>query len=106
MEVVFETGGLIFDADFNDTPASKEIIENLPLESKVRTWGDEIYFDIGINASSEGAGIDVDVGDVGYWPDGKCLCVFFGATPSSNSDKPVHASPVVIVGKTGISPDE
>ena len=46
--------------------------------------------------------MDVSVGDIAYWPEGKCLCIFFGRTPASTDDKPVPASEVVIDGKTRV----
>jgi hypothetical protein len=46
-----------------------------------------------------GATKDVDVGDLGYWPEGDALCVFFGPTPASTSDKPVPYGPVNKLGK-------
>ena len=82
-----------------DNPTTQAIDKILPVESRAQTWGDEIYFDTSINAPSQGATTDVSIGDVAYWPQGKCLCVFFGKTPMSSSDKPVPASEVVIVGK-------
>ena len=90
--------------EFTDNPTAAKIKESLPIESKVKTWGDEIYFDTGIAAPAEGATVDVAVGDIAYWPDGKCLCIFFGRTPASSGDKPVPASEVVIVGKTTVEP--
>lgn len=92
------------EIEFLDNPTSKKILESLPIQSKVNTWGDEIYFDTGIAAPAEGATIDVDVGDVAYWPSGKCLCIFFGPTPASSGDKPVPASEVVKVGKVSLDP--
>ncbi|MBU1999038.1 MAG: hypothetical protein KKE64_06040, partial [Candidatus Omnitrophica bacterium] len=49
---------------------------------------------------------EVDVGDIAYWPEGQCICVFFGPTPVSKTDKPVPASPVAIIGKTLANPAE
>lgn len=92
------------EVEFLDNSTSKKILESLPIESKVKTWGDEVYFDTGIVAPAEGAAMDVAVGDVAYWPDGKCLCIFFGRTPASSEEKPVPASKVVIVGKTSLHP--
>jgi len=100
MKVLFNAESLDFDAEFNDTKTAKEIIQNLPFESTVSTWGDEIYFDIGFKASAQSATMEVDIGDIAYWPQGKCLCVFFGPTPASTTLKPEPASPVVVVGKT------
>ena len=100
MKVIFESESVTFGVNFNDSQTAKEIIQKLPLESTISIWGKEIYFDIGFKTSAQGATMDVSVGDVAYWPQGKCLCVFFGPTPASTTPKPVPASPVVIVGKT------
>lgn len=106
-QVIFQTTGQSFSVGFNDSEASQTILKNLPIRSRVSLWGNEIYFDTGISAPLSGATSDVSPGDVAYWPDGKCLCVFFGKTPASRgTDKPVPASPVVIVGRTGAAPDE
>jgi hypothetical protein len=105
MKVLFKTESFKFSAEFNDTITAKEIIQKLPVESIVSRWGDEIYFDIGFKASAEGATMDVDIGDIAYWSQGKSLCIFFGQTLASTSSKPVPASPVVIVGKTTVSPE-
>lgn len=50
--------------------------------------------------------MDVKIGDVAYWPEGKCFCVFFGRTEASTTDKPMPASPVVIIGSTMANPSE
>ena len=39
------------------------------------------------------------MGDVGYWPPGTSLCIFFGPTPASRGDEIRAASAVNIVGK-------
>jgi len=103
MKAVFKTESFTFDVEFNDTQTAKEIVENLPVESVISTWGDEIYFSTGFKASPQGAAMDVEAGDVAYWAQGKSLCVFFGPTPASTSQAPVPASPVVVVGKTRAS---
>lgn len=83
-----------------ENPTVKAIVEKFPLKSTVSTWGDEIYFDTGINAPVSKLTTDVSVGDVAYWPEGRCFCVFFGKTPMSTSNKPMPASSVVVIGKT------
>ena len=106
MRATFKAESFSFEVDFNDSLTASEIVKNLPIESTISTWGDEIYFDIGFKASAEGATMDLENGDVAYWPQGKCLCVFFGPTPASMSPAPVPASPVVIVGKTRASKED
>lgn len=106
MRVVFQSESLTFYGEFNSSLTAKEIIKNLPVESVVSRWGDEIYFELGFKASSEGASMEVAAGDIAYWSQGKCLCVFFGPTMASTDDKPMPASPVVIIGKTTASPGD
>jgi hypothetical protein len=90
---------IILNIEPTDNAVMSEIDSVLPIESKARLWGDEVYFDIGIEATSSEETLDVDIGDVAYWPEGQCLCVFFGKTPASTLDRPRPASEVVIVGK-------
>lgn len=106
MLLVFKAKNIGFYVKFNDSPAALEIYHSLPLDGIVSRWGDEIYFETGISASSQGQTMDVKAGDVVYWPQGKCVCVFFGRTEASTTDKPVPASPVVVIGSTMASADE
>ena len=89
-----------------DNETVKEIDRYLPLMSMVFTWGEEIYFDINLVAPYEKATLDVRAGDLAYWPKGKSLCIFFGPTPISDTDKPVPSGKVVIVGKVEFDREE
>lgn len=71
----------------------------LPLESTVNAWGDEIYFGVTVKMGEENAQEDVDIGDVAYWPEGRCICIFFGRTPISKTDLPKAYSPVNVFAK-------
>lgn len=99
MKIIFETPRIKFEGTINDSETAKRIAENLPFESKVNTWGDEIYFKIPISCAPENATVMVQVGDIAFWPEGDCLCVFFGRTPVSADNNPKPASEVTIVGK-------
>ena len=77
-----------------------QILNLLPIESEVRTWGEEIYFSIPLSMPEENAKSNVSLGDVAYWPEGQCFCVFFGKTPiTSTLDEIKPASPVNVFGK-------
>jgi hypothetical protein len=106
MVIVCKTENFGFHVRFNDDPAARDIVKHLPLEGKVHKWGDEIYFDTNIDIPADNPTMDVEVGDVAFWPEGKSICVFYGRTAASVSDKPVPASPVVVVGKTWATPQE
>jgi len=76
----------------------------LPLEAKASTWGDEIYFDIGVAIAPESPREVVGMGDLGYWPPGSAFCIFFGRTPVSVGDEIRPASAVNVFGKVGGDP--
>lgn len=61
----------------------------LPLAGTANTWGDEVYFEVPVIAELEpDARVEVDVGELGYWPVGHALCVFFRPTPVSRDERP------------------
>jgi hypothetical protein len=105
-QVLFQTQSMNFTAEFNQCLTAQMILKALPLEAEVKLWGDEIYFDTNIQASDFSASMDVNAGDVAYRHEGKRLCVFFGRTPSSTTNKPVPANAVVVVGKISCPPDD
>lgn len=72
----------------------------MPFETVPHGWGDEFYFEIPFEqAPDETATSDVEIGDIGYWPPGHALALFFGPTPMSTGSKPVPASDVNLVGR-------
>jgi len=92
-------GSVSAEARLNDSKTAGAIWEALPIEGKGQTWGDEIYFDIGLTAPAEKPREVVDVGDLAYWPPGTAFCIFFGPTPVSRDGECRPASPVNVVGK-------
>jgi len=78
---------------------AKAIIDSLPFESSVNTWGEEVYFSIPVDVDEEKTQREVEVGDCAYWPAGSCFCIFFGRTPASSGSKPVAASAVNVFGR-------
>ena len=76
----------------------KIILDNLPIEGIVNTWGDEIYFETELEINEEKTQREVEIGELAFWPPGKAICIFFGKTPISESNKPKAASPVNVFG--------
>jgi hypothetical protein len=92
-------GSVSASARLNDSQTARAIWDALPIEARGETWGDEIYFGIGLTAGAEEPREVVDVGDLGYWPPGRAFCIFFGPTPVSRGDECRPASPVNVIGK-------
>ncbi len=83
-----------------ETDTADKVWAALPIEALGSTWGDEVYFETPVQADEEPDATDVvDMGDVGYWPRGRALCLFFGPTPASRGDEIRAASPVNVFGK-------
>lgn len=88
-----------FEGELNETKTAQRIYEIFPLEAKGNFWGNEIYFEVPLKLENENETEEVKVGSLAYWPDGDCLCIFYGKTPASTNGNPKPASPVTIVGK-------
>ena len=105
MNVVFQFGDLSIESRFNSSNTARIIYDSLPVSSSVNRWGDEIYFEIPAKLGPEETTLDLEVGDIGYWPEGSCLCLFFGKTPASIDNRPRPASEVAVVGKFSATPE-
>jgi len=91
--------GKAFPAVLNQSITANQILDALPLCGDGNRWGDEIYFDIGVNLDTENQQEEVEIGDIAYWRPGQALCLFYGRTPASTSERPRAASPVTVVGR-------
>jgi len=91
---------LVLAAELFDTECARAITDALPLDARPNVWGDEFYFQIPVHRDlDETATTTVSVGDIGYWPPGSALAIFFGPTPLSSGNRPVPASEVNLVGR-------
>jgi hypothetical protein len=77
----------------------------LPITARANTWGNEIYFSIGVKIARENANEVVEKGALAYWPPGEAFCIFFGPTPASRGNEIRAASPVNIFGKISGDPE-
>lgn len=99
-EILIKVGKVSLKAELFETPTAKALLESLPIESEINTWGDEFYFKTPVKSElDDTATLILKVGDIGFWPPDDALCIFFGPTPASSGSEPVPASEVNIVGK-------
>jgi uncharacterized protein len=92
-------GDVTAEGRLDESRTATAIWNALPITARAQTWGDEIYFDIGIAAAPESPREVVDPGALAYWPPGRAFCIFFGPTPASEGDECRAASGVNVVGR-------
>ena len=92
-------GDVSATAALDGSRTADAIWQALPIDARGSTWGDEIYFDIGIDIATESPREVVGMGDLGYWPPGRAFCIFFGRTPASTGAEIRPASAVNVFGK-------
>lgn len=93
-------GNVTVTAELDDTPLAKSVAAKLPIETEPSEWGDEFYFGIPVRAGlDETATTKVKVGEIGFWPPGNAMAIFFGPTPMSSGADPVPASAVCLIGR-------
>jgi hypothetical protein len=99
-KIAIRVGSVTMAAELNNTPTARKIAAALPIRTSFNTWGDEIYFAIPVDAKLDDSAQDVvNIGDLGFWPPGNALCIFFGQTPASQPGEIRPASAVNIFGK-------
>ena len=81
------------------TPTANAIKSILPCKSIIKTWGEEIYFEIPTqkDLSLDNTAKDViNLGEIAYWIEGKCIAIGYGRTPIS------HNNEIRLAAKTNI----
>lgn len=98
--IELSSNGTTVSVELTSLSVTNNLVDELPLESHISTWGDEIYFPIPVEAEPGSLTQDVKVGDVAFWHEGQSLAIFFGPTPmSGDDDKPVPADDVEVIGE-------
>jgi hypothetical protein len=100
MHVRIMSGTVELLAELGASPTARALREALPCESTARTWGDEVYFDVGVDAALEpDARQVVDPGTICFWVEGRSLAIPFGPTPISQGDECRLVTRVNVVGR-------
>lgn len=99
--IIIDINGLQVRAKLNGSQTAGLLWDALPVKSFTSLWGEEIYFQIPVQMDLEKgfSAETAEIGDLGYWPEGQCFCIFFGPTPVSKPGEIRPASDVNIIGK-------
>jgi hypothetical protein len=100
MKIIIKADSVTALAELNESITAKKIASVLPITGSANLWGDEIYFAIPVHTGLEDdARKVVNIGDLGYWPQGDAFCIFFGLTPLSRKGEIKPASAVNLIGR-------
>jgi hypothetical protein len=93
-------GKTTFEVALDDTPTAQALIEALPFESRAQTWGEELYFEVPVNANLEPEARQiVEPGTVCFWVEGSALALPYGPTPISTDGKPKLVTRCNLLGR-------
>ena len=86
----FKFSSYTINIKLRSTKTASAIKNILPFKSIVKTWGEEIYFETPIeeNLDLENDAKDIiNVGEIAYWVEGKCIAIGYGKTPISQNSE-------------------
>jgi hypothetical protein len=87
-------------ATLDDTPSARALVAALPLNARAQTWGEEVYFEIPVEAALERTARQVvPPGTVCFWVEGSSLALPWGRTPISEGKEPKLVSPCNVLGR-------
>ena len=100
----FKIKEIVFIIDLKNTKSADIVWQNLPLRSTLNTWGQELYFFVNFTCPLEkGAKEVINLGEIVFWPKGKCIAIGFGKTPASIKDEIRLADKCNIWGETNFN---
>jgi hypothetical protein len=87
-------------ATLDDTPSARALVAALPLNARAQTWGEEVYFEIPVEAALERTARQVvPPGTVCFWVEGSSLALPWGRTPISEGKESKLVSPCNVLGR-------
>ena len=86
LRIQLTIGAVQLQAELRNTPTAQAIAACLPIVSSAHTWGDEVYFEVPVQAQLEDEARDVvESGELAFWVEGSCIAIGFGPTPISRA---------------------
>jgi len=86
--------------ELNQTGTASRVYRSCPLEGEAEVWGEEVYFSVPVEHDpKDPLSHYVCRGEVGFWPPGRAICLFFGATPESPEGTIRPDGPVIVIGR-------
>ena len=78
-KVILKCKGKELVFELRNTLTADIIYNSLPLKSKIQKWGEEIFFETGLNVELENnAKSVVNIGEIAYWNNGSAIAIGYG----------------------------
>ena len=89
MDIIFEISDLKIECKALSNKTAEKLIKLMPIEAKIATWGNEIYFDTPNNdiVLENDAKEVFNLGEIAFWNQGSAISISFGKTPDSKKDE-------------------
>ena len=89
MDIIFEISNLKIKCKALSNKTAEKLIKLMPIEAKIATWGNEIYFDTPNNdiVLENDAKEVFNLGEIAFWNQGSAIAIGFGKTPASKKDE-------------------
>ena len=89
MDIIFEISDLKIKCKTLSNKTAEKLVKLMPIEAKIATWGNEIYFDAPKNdiAAEKDAKEVFNLGEIAFWNQGSAIAIGFGKTPASKKDE-------------------
>lgn len=66
IEIAFNK--IVIEAILNDSITAQKVVKVLPMKSRINLWGEEVYFEIPVEANIENGKEIMDIGNISFWP--------------------------------------
>ncbi len=95
------------EATLADTPTGKALFDALPCVSTANTWGEEVFFEVPVQATLDPEPkVVVPQGTVCFWVQGSCVAIPFGPTPISEGKECRLVTAVNVIGNVDGDPKQ